>query len=193
MKLILAYHPRDIDQFEQLKSICQEVLKQTEIVPVTFPQKIPQALANAQTALLLLSPNFLSKEVEDDPVLDELLAKTLDEELSVVTVIGKECEWQESLFSSLVCFPSSKQAFSEGIHPQKLLKEELLQFLQKEHLRVHKPATYLRELDKEKKQSEPFLLFMMRFGWRMLPKRVKWRLALLIVVVSLLIAWLFFR
>ncbi len=65
-------------------------------------------ISDLNIAVLILGPEFLKKEVENDPLLDEVLAKSTEDDFHLIPILLAECAWEDSIYNGLSFFPKDK-------------------------------------------------------------------------------------
>jgi hypothetical protein len=135
-----------------------------------------------EIAILMLEPNFLKKEVENDPLLDDILAKSTDENFHIVPVLLAECAWEESMYNGLKFLPKSKVAIlsnpdvHDHMQSMKAIADEILALEKSMLLKKNNPIAYKKQQKKlaKKEEGPNFWVLATKLGWRVLPNRTKW-------------------
>ncbi len=104
LKLFISYSPKDARLKDELLEHL-EVVRRFEGVDVWTDDRIEpgtdvnaeieKALAQADVALLLVSPSFLASSILQDTQVPELLSRHGVQGLPVIPVIVRDCAWQE--------------------------------------------------------------------------------------------------
>ncbi len=139
-------------------------------------------LQNTDIAVLILEPNFLKKEIENDPFLDEILSKSLEEDFHLVPVLLAECAWEESIYSGLAFLPADKVPVlshtdvGKHLRVMEAFSRQIKEIEHNMYLKKEKPHAYLRHQKKlaKKEKGSSFWVVATRLGWKLLPPGVRW-------------------
>lgn len=151
-----------------------------------FKGDSPPALWGLNMAVLILEPNFLIKEVENDPLLDEILAKSTEDDFHLIPILLAECPWEESIYSGLHILPVSRvpvlssSDVREHLHSMEAIASRIMAIEDGIHLKRENPTAYARQQKKLAKQDEggSFWVLATKLGWKILPNSTKWLIRL---------------
>lgn len=149
-------------------------------------QNSPPVLWGINAAILVLEPNFLQKEVENDPLLDEILAKSTEDDFHLIPVLLAECAWEESIYSGLSFLPKSKVPVlssadvREHLVSMEAIAQQIIEIEDSIHLKKENPIAYARQQKKiaKKEQGPNFWIVATKLGWKILPNKTKWLIRL---------------
>lgn len=149
-----------------------------------FKGESPPALFGINVAILILGPAFLTKDVEDDPLLDEILAKSTDENFRLIPILLAECAWEESNYSGLHVLPRSKvpvlssHDVREHLQSMEVISIQIREIEDSIHLKKENPIAYAKQQRKIAKQEKgaSFWVIATKLGWKVLPYKTKWLL-----------------
>jgi sulfur relay (sulfurtransferase) DsrC/TusE family protein len=123
IEVFLSYSHRDDELRQELSSHLSSLTRQNLIKPwddraidagTEWAQEIAQNLERAEIILLLVSADFINSEycygVELKRALERYQAKTVQ----VISVIIRDCDWQESPLGQLQAIPSDNQVVANG-------------------------------------------------------------------------------
>jgi len=174
---------------EQALQFAQQLKLLQGFATVQLPAKsIGVETAHLVYAILILEPAFLQSNVERDDFLDEILAKSTEDDFFLIPVLWQDCNWEESMYSGLPFFPEDKVPIhSLGDVAQQSSLAELQKKLQQLDARLQfkreNPKAFARQEQKaaKKAQKGSFWMSAMKLSWRILPARSKWAIRIVAI------------